>query len=61
VNLFAYIKNGNIEAIKTDHEYKIVLEAIDAMIEAEPGSPEWDRLELLSLLVSAYEKKSLTN
>ena len=56
MDLFAYIKNGEIEAIKTDREYEIVLETIDEMIEAEPGSPEWDRLELLSLLVSAYEK-----
>lgn len=57
MDLFTYIKDMEVGAIKTKLEYETALEVIASMIEAEPGSPEWDRLELLSMLVNAYEER----
>ena len=43
--------------IKTEDEYEAALEEISALIGNDPpvGTPEADRLELLALLVKAYE------
>ncbi len=43
--------------IKTEDEYEAVLEEIGTLISNDPpiGTPEADRLELLALLVKAYE------
>ncbi len=41
--------------IRTEAEYERTLARIDAIIDAEPGTPEIDELELLSLLVEHYE------
>lgn len=52
---FNLASTDGIDAIKTEAEYEAVLERITTMIEAEPGSPEGDELELLAMLVEAYE------
>lgn len=46
-----------IKVIKTEKEYKSALEEISALIDRDPdpGTPEADQLELLTLLVEAYE------
>lgn len=43
--------------IKTEAEYQAALEEIDVLFDnlPEPGTPEGDRFELLSLLISHYE------
>lgn len=45
--------------IKTEKQYKNALVEVDRLIslDPEPGTPEADRLDLLSVLVENYEKK----
>jgi HTH-type transcriptional regulator / antitoxin HigA len=40
-----------------EEDYQAALEEIDAIFDAEPGTPEGDRLEILVTLVEAYEEK----
>jgi HTH-type transcriptional regulator / antitoxin HigA len=44
-----------LRPIRTEEEYTTVLAQIDRLGEPEPGTPEGDKLELLFLLVEAYE------
>jgi len=44
--------------IKTEQEYETALERIGEIMEAEPGTPEGDELELLALLVEKYEEEN---
>ena len=46
----------NIKIIKTEAEYEEALARIDALIDAAPGSPQVDELDLLALLVEKYEE-----
>ncbi|MBE7469671.1 MAG: transcriptional regulator [Anaerolineae bacterium] len=41
--------------IRTEAEYQAVLQEIDRLFDAAPNTPEEDRLELLTILVEAYE------
>jgi HTH-type transcriptional regulator/antitoxin HigA len=41
--------------IKTEVEYETTLRRVEALMDAEPGSPEEEELELLALLVEKYE------
>lgn len=45
--------------IKSKNEYKTVIAEVERLIalEPEPGTPDADRLDLLAMLVEAYEKK----
>lgn len=43
------------KVIKSEEEYEATLERIDELMEAEPGTEEFDELELLAMLVDAYE------
>lgn len=36
-------------------DYKLALKRIEALFDAEPGTPEGDELEMLVSLVEAYE------
>jgi len=45
----------NIKPIKTENEYQAVMTEIDALLDVPEDSPEEERLELLSILVEAYE------
>jgi HTH-type transcriptional regulator/antitoxin HigA len=45
----------NIKPIKTNSDYEAALKEIERLFDAEPGTPEGDRLEVLSTLVEAYE------
>jgi HTH-type transcriptional regulator/antitoxin HigA len=44
-----------IRPIKTEADYETALAEIEALFEAEPGTPAGDRLEVLTTLVEAYE------
>lgn len=47
----------DIRPIHTEADYQATLEAISALMEADPdpGTPEGDRLDILTTLVQAYE------
>ena len=46
-----------IKPIKTETDYQAVLAEIDTLLDVPEGSPEEDRLEVLSILVEAWEDK----
>lgn len=43
--------------IRTEADYAKVLAEIEALFAAQPDTPEGDRLEVLTTLVEAYERK----
>jgi HTH-type transcriptional regulator/antitoxin HigA len=45
-----------IRPIKTEEDYKATLSEVERMFEAEPDTPEGDRLEVLTTLLEAYER-----
>lgn len=45
----------SIAPIRNDADHKRALAEIDRLMDAEPGSPDGDRLEILSLLVENWE------
>jgi len=47
----------NIKPIKTKDDYDEALAEIASLMEAELGTPEGDRLDILVTLVEAYEEK----
>src|SRR6266849_6711671 len=46
-----------IRSIKTEADYDTALAKITTLMDAEPGTPEGDRLDVLVALVEAYEAK----
>jgi len=46
-----------IKPIKTEQEYEAALKEVERLFDAEPGTPDGDRLEVLVALVEAYEDK----
>jgi HTH-type transcriptional regulator/antitoxin HigA len=47
----------DIRPIKTEGDHKAALEEVEHLFNAQPNSPEGDRLEVLTTLVEAYEEK----
>ena len=47
--------DSQIKPIKTEKEYETALKEIERLFNAEPGTPDGDRLEVLATLVEAYE------
>ncbi|PIE83571.1 MAG: transcriptional regulator [Candidatus Contendobacter odensis] len=45
----------DIKPIKTEADYQQVLSDIERLMDAQPDTPEGDRLDVLSTLVEAYE------
>ena len=45
----------NILPIKNDTDYEAALERINALMDAKHNTPEGDELEVLALMVNAYE------
>ncbi len=45
------------KVIKNDREYEAALARIDQLMDAAPGTPDGDELELLTTLVEVYEDK----
>lgn len=48
---------GKINAIRTEADYEAALVRIDALMDAEPGTPEGEELDVLTDLVEHYEEK----
>ena len=48
----------NIKPIKTRSDYKAALKIIEGLMDATAGTPDGDRLDVLSVLVEAYETKN---
>lgn len=47
----------NIKPIKTKKDYQAALKEIEALFDAIPNTEDGDRLEILGILVEAYEEK----
>jgi len=45
-----------LRPLRTEADYQEALRAIELLFDAAPETPEYDRLEILSTLVEAYEK-----
>lgn len=48
----------DIKPIRNDEDYETALEEIEALWDAVPGSADEDRLDVLVLLVEAYEQEN---
>ncbi len=46
-----------LRPIKTESDYNNALAEIESLFDAEPNSPECDRLDILTTLVEAYEQQ----
>lgn len=46
-----------IRPIKTEADYEAALVEVAELMDAEPDTPEYDRLDVLATLVEAYEAK----
>ncbi len=44
-----------LRPIKTDIDYQEALQEVERLFNATPGTPEYDRLDILATLVDAYE------
>lgn len=47
----------DIKPIRTEQDYLAALKEVEALMTAEFGTPEGDRLDVLATLVEAYESK----
>ena len=47
----------DVRPIRTKRDYLVALKEAEALWESRPGSPESDRLEVLTLLIQAYESE----
>ena len=47
----------DIRPIRTEGDYRAALTEAERLWKAEPGTPEGDRVEVLSTLIEAYEAK----
>lgn len=48
-----------IKPIRNDADYHAALAEIETLLSARPGTPEGDRLDVLTTLVEAYEAKHI--
>jgi HTH-type transcriptional regulator/antitoxin HigA len=46
-----------IKPIRTEVDYEAALQEIERLFDATPGTPDGDRLDILTTLVEAYEEK----
>ena len=47
----------DIRPIRSDSDYRAALSEVECLWDAEPGTPEGDQAEILSILIEAYEAK----
>jgi len=47
----------DLRPIKTEDDYRAALAEIETVFQAKPETPEGDRLDILTLLVEAYEER----
>ncbi|HEY0150871.1 MAG TPA: hypothetical protein VGB92_02670 [Longimicrobium sp.] len=46
-----------VRPIHTEDDYDAALALVDTLVEAEPGTPEGDRLDMLVISIEAYEAR----
>jgi HTH-type transcriptional regulator/antitoxin HigA len=46
-----------LKPVRTEADYDAALEEIDRLMDATPGTPEGDQLDILATLVEAYEAR----
>ncbi len=46
-----------LRPIKTEKDHRAALADVDRMLDARPGTPAGDRLEILGTLIEAYEER----
>ena len=51
------VNKMDIKPIKTDADYRAALKEIETLMMAEPDTPEGEKLDVLVMLVEAYEQK----
>ena len=49
--------NVMVRPIRTEDDYDAALAEVDGLMDATPGTPEGDRLDILVTLIEAYEAK----
>jgi HTH-type transcriptional regulator/antitoxin HigA len=47
----------DMRPIRTEADYRAALQEVERLWEAEPGTPEGDRVEVLTTLIEAYEAR----
>ena len=47
-----------LKPIKTEIDYQQALKEIELIFDAEPNTPEYERLDVLTTLVEVYEQKN---
>ncbi len=47
----------DIKPIRTEEDYRAALEEVDRLMDAQPETPDGDRLDVLATLVEAWEEK----
>ena len=47
----------NVKPIKTEPDYRAALREIETLMSAQPDSPEGEKLDVLTTLIEAYERK----
>ncbi len=50
---------SDIKPIRTAHDHHAALAEIEKLFDAQPGTPEADRLEVLTVLAAAWETKNI--
>ncbi len=58
LKLFKKIIVMKLRPIKTELDYQNALKQIEKLFDAEPNSPEYDYLDILTTLVEVYEQKN---
>jgi HTH-type transcriptional regulator/antitoxin HigA len=53
--LFDKTADMSVKPVKTENDYQAALAEIDAIFDAQPNTPDGDRLDVLTTLVEAYE------
>lgn len=46
-----------IKSIKTESDYRQALKRVSNLMEAKPGTPEGDELDILTTLIEKYEEE----
>jgi HTH-type transcriptional regulator/antitoxin HigA len=47
----------DIKPVRTQRHYKLALAEVERLFDAKPGTPDGDRLDVLTTLVEAYEQQ----
>jgi HTH-type transcriptional regulator/antitoxin HigA len=55
------VKKMEIQPIKKEKDYHATIREIESLFQAAPGTPEGDRLDVLTTLVEAYEVSNFSN